>query len=270
MVSQSCAAATHRHMGKNKQRKPAGVASKGTVPWWATYAIGAVILAAAVPPVLKFFTSPTSTVPAANAARGKVTESVPKVDPTTACLEGADHYMCPAWHKAGMCRDPQLRQKCMRTCGGCPNVSPRNPKVTREDRCRRDNVSAAVPAGQLNRLFERVLTQYPQYEPEALSTAPYVVLLKNFVTSEEAAAFLRVCQKSFERSLAGDQLNPVRTSYQCWCNFPECFADPVVHRVTSRINDLLNIPCAARHIFPWQPTRPPISSRGNPPAPPSH
>ena len=44
----------------------------------------------------------------------------------------------------------------------------------------------------------------------------------------EAAAFQRVCRKSFERSLAGDQLNPVRTSHQCWCNFPGCFTDPQV------------------------------------------
>jgi len=81
-----------------------------------------------------------------------------------------------------------------------------------------------------------------RYEPEALSTAPYVLLLKNFVREDEAAAFLKVCQSSFERSLAGDQLNPVRTSFQCWCNFPGCFTDPLVHRVTTRINELLGIP----------------------------
>ena len=119
--------------------------------------------------------------------------------------------MCAAWHKAGLCRSrPDVRAKCSRTCGQCEGVLPRNPPVQREDRCRRDNLSAAVPAGQLTPLFERLLTDFPQYEPEALSTSPYVVLLKNFVTQDEAASFMKVCRESFERSLAGDQLNPVR------------------------------------------------------------
>lgn len=41
-----------------------------------------------------------------------------------------------------------------------------------------------------------------------------------------------------QRSLAGDELNPVRTSHQCWCNFAGCFADPSVHTVVRRITDL--------------------------------
>jgi len=34
----------------------------------------------------------------------------------------------------------------------------------------------------------------------------------------------------------------VRTSFQCWCNFAECFTDPLVHRVTARINNLTGTP----------------------------
>ena len=151
--------------------------------------------------------------------------------------------MCEAWHKAGRCRkDAEMLRLCPRTCGQCAGVPPRNPPVRREDRCSRANMSAAVPQYQLTPLFERIIAEYPQYEPEALSTSPYVLLLKNFLTASEAQAFLNVCQKSFERSLAGDQLNPVRTSFQCWCNFPECFADQSVHTVTKRINAMLGIP----------------------------
>ena len=68
------------------------------------------------------------------------------------------------------------------------------------------------------------------------TTTIQVVELHDFVTPAEAAAFQRVCKPHFERSLAGDQLNPVRTSFQCWCNFPGCFMDEDVHRVTRRIN----------------------------------
>lgn len=150
--------------------------------------------------------------------------------------------MCPAWHKAGFCRKPDVASRCKLTCGRCAGVPPRNPPVARDDRCRRDNHSAAVPAGQLAPLFERIVANHPDLEPEFVSTSPPILLLKNFITEEEASAFLRVCKQSFERSLAGDQLNPVRTSYQCWCNFAGCFTDPTVHKVTSRINKLLGIP----------------------------
>ena len=30
----------------------------------------------------------------------------------------------------------------------------------------------------------------------------------------------------------------MRTSFQCWCNYGTCFADPLVHRVVRRINNL--------------------------------
>jgi len=158
------------------------------------------------------------------------------------CSEGEEDYMCSAWHKAGLCRQPKVMHKCARTCGKCEGVPGRLPPVARTDRCRRDNLSAAVPAHQLTPLFERILSDFPEYEPEALSTSPYVLLLKNVVTPDEAGAFAHVCKEKFERSLAGDQLNPVRTSFQCWCNFAGCFTDPTVHNVTLRINKLLNIP----------------------------
>mmetsp|Transcript_34557 Transcript_34557/g.115418 ORF Transcript_34557/g.115418 Transcript_34557/m.115418 type:complete len:89 (-) Transcript_34557:148-414(-) len=54
----------------------------------------------------------------------------------------------------------------------------------------------------------------------------------------QAEAFISGCAAHFDRSLAGDQLNPVRTSYQCWCNFPKCFANEHIHRVVRRINEL--------------------------------
>ena len=168
---------------------------------------------------------------------------------------GPDDDMCVAWHKAGLCNprsrqrvrnsagSPVLvRQACARTCGLCPGVPPRNPPVSRDERCRRDNQTAAVPAGQLNGVFEHIISAYPEYEPTSLSKSPHVLLLHNFITAEEAEAFKQVCHESFERSLAGDQLNPVRTSYQCWCNFAKCFTDPKVHAVTRRINNITRTP----------------------------
>jgi len=180
---------------------------------------------------------------------------LPKTVHARGCGEdaGPEDDMCLAWHKAGYCRGTrpatgpggeavQVPRRCPRTCGLCPGTEGRTPRVPREDRCRRDNRSAAVPAKALNAVFERILAEFPEYEPTALSTSPYVLHLKNFMSEDEAAAFPRVCASSFERSLAGDQLNPVRTSDQCWCNFPGCFVDPLVHRVTRRINNVTGTP----------------------------
>ena len=41
----------------------------------------------------------------------------------------------------------------------------------------------------------------------------------------------------YDRSLAGDEVNPVRTSTQCWCYEP-CLRDPRVRRVVERAHAL--------------------------------
>ena len=107
------------------------------------------------------------------------------------------HEMCAAWHKGGACKrsrsgapaPAEMRSTCPRTCGLCPGFSGRVPPVPPVARCRRDNHSAAVPKGQLTPLFERVLRDFPQFSPVALSTDPYVVQLHDFVSPAEAAAF---------------------------------------------------------------------------------
>jgi len=95
-----------------------------------------------------------------------------------------------------------------------------------------------VPEGHLDELFQHSIDAFPEYSPLVLSRSPWVVQYHDFLSEVEAQAFRDVCKESFERSLAGDQLNPVRTSYQCWCNFPKCFANEHIHRVVRRINDL--------------------------------
>jgi len=136
---------------------------------------------------------------------------------------GDAHEMCEPWHKAGACArsrgagvppPAEMRKLCPHSCGDCPGVVGRVSRVPSEARCRRDNLTAAVPSGRLKPLFERLLSDFPQYTPAALSTDPYIVQLHDFLTADEMAAFQRVCKPNFERSLAGDQLNPVRTSFQ--------------------------------------------------------
>ena len=113
-------------------------------------------------------------------------------------------------------------------------------QATRKERCRRDNTSAAFGVGQLNKMFERVLREYPQYSPHALSSSPYVIHLTNFIAASEAAALRRACKASFHPS--SDHSESVRTSNQCWCSSPSCYADPDIHNVTRRIHELTSTP----------------------------
>jgi len=245
-------------MPKGNPKKPPG-SKKSAVPpkllsSWGFVIFGAcgVALAIVMPHLLKYlFPHPE---PKPRVDNGATQQQQQQSSPKAVCAEDGppEHEMCLAWHKAGYCRGQrrgvsfpsaqQVQEQCARTCGLCPNTKGRNPPKPREDRCSRDNTTAAVPEGELNRLFERIKAEYPEYEPTFLSTSPYVLHLKNFISAEEAAAFQSTCKESFERSLAGDQLNPVRTSFQCWCNFGDCFANPLVHRVTRRINNLTNTP----------------------------
>ena len=225
-------------------RKPPSVTQKadGTRP------AALAVLVATIAVILACWGNSVISSPAPLSLRGDIPQSVePSTTSVPSACDAPEPLLCDPWHKAGYCspRAPgtaEIRKQCPRTCGLCPGDPGRAPQIAHSDRCQRDNKSAAVPAKQLKPLFERVLAEFPQYEPEALSTSPYVLLLKNFLVEEEANAFLSVCHKSFERSLAGDQLNPVRTSYQCWCNFRSCFTNPHVHNVTHRINKLLRIP----------------------------
>ena len=247
-----CARATATMGKQNRQTKlkPPGAKSSGSssssqnlIPLLLSGA--ALLFALMMHPVLskKLFGFGASDIPPPLDASSSQRHASSKTPSASCDAPDEGSVMCEAWHKAGRCRkDAEMLRLCPRTCGQCAGVPPRNPPVRREDRCSRANMSAAVPQYQLTPLFERIIAEFPQYEPEALSTSPYVLLLKNFLTASEAQAFLNVCQKSFERSLAGDQLNPVRTSFQCWCNFPECFADQSVHTVTKRINAMLGIP----------------------------
>ena len=95
--------------------------------------------------------------------------------------------------------------------------------------------TAAVREGGIGAMFERAEREFPQYGPRALSREPWVLGFDSILSGEEADRFIELCAASYERSLAGDQLSPVRTSHQCWCQSAQCLADPLVRRVTERI-----------------------------------
>lgn len=71
---------------------------------------------------------------------------------------------------------------------------------------------------------------------------PWVMTFDNFVTEEEADAFLSTTDHHFSRSLAGDMVSPVRTSQQAWCQVDPCVNNPLVNRVHERVVNVTGVP----------------------------
>ena len=88
-----------------------------------------------------------------------------------------------------------------------PWLAAASPPVPAVARCQLDNHSAAVPKGQLTPLFERVLRDFPQFSPVALSTDPYVVLLNDFVLSGGGGRF-PACASSTSSIACGRPAQP--------------------------------------------------------------
>ena len=150
------------------------------------------------------------------------------------------HENCGRWSWTGECRiNPQyMRENCPVACDVC--------KEKRRSCNRPPDTPPMVGKGGINETMTRILRDFREYEPEAISwpggpkgpQAPWVVTLKNFIRDDEAEAFKSTCASHFDRSLAGDQLSPVRTSSQCWCSGNACERHELTQRVEHRIANL--------------------------------
>ena len=96
----------------------------------------------------------------------------------------------------------------------------------------------------MRRMFEQALVDFPQHRPKALSSDPYVLQFEDMVTAEEADEIVGRCTTKFERSMAGDQVSPVRTSSQCWCDDAngDCTWHPSVVALTERMLNITKLP----------------------------
>ena len=134
---------------------------------------------------------------------------------------------------------------CSKSCGVCDS---------KKMGCSRRNTRPGVvaPAGMVD-MFERALNdpRFAKFSPHALSrpdpsnsnNEPYVLQFENLVTGEEANAVVAIARDKLERSLAGDQLSPVRTSTQYWCDdSDDCTLHPTIVAITQRVMDILGMP----------------------------
>mmetsp|Transcript_42281 Transcript_42281/g.104792 ORF Transcript_42281/g.104792 Transcript_42281/m.104792 type:complete len:435 (+) Transcript_42281:2-1306(+) len=173
-----------------------------------------------------------------------VKSAAQQVEPISAAPAGDDAEKCEdtsascvEWARLGECaaNAGYMTTACPVSCDTCEEL-----KVA----CNRHGEPGiSGEPGGLEALFERATSEeFTELGPQVLSRTPWVVSFDNFMRPEEGAAFLEHCNSSFERSLAGDQLSPVRTSHQCWCSAPACLNDTRVRALTERVAALVGIP----------------------------
>jgi len=144
---------------------------------------------------------------------------------------------CAAWAATGECEANRryMLSSCSKACGVCKQKA---------FACARRNPVAGVlsPSG-LTEMFQAALQDFPQYEPKLLSSDPPILQFENLITPEEAKAMIAIPGDKLVRSLAGDQLSPVRTSTQYWCDDSDgCTRNQVIEAVTRRMSRIARMP----------------------------
>lgn len=174
------------------------------------------------------------------------------------------HEDCTFWAALGECNENPnyMRTNCAPACKTCDllDISNRCPILPGNE--------CIWKPGDLNTLFENIVDnadgsgEYTRYNPKAFSRpqkrrdgtlvegverdGPWIVLLENFVSDEEADRMIEVGkEKGYERSADVGKEKPdgsheslvseSRTSHNTWCQEPSCYEDPLVSKVIERI-----------------------------------
>jgi len=144
---------------------------------------------------------------------------------------------CAHWAAEGECRTNHdyMLAECAFSCKVCD--------VNFKAECRRDPTMApAATAGTIDATFELALKRFPHLKPRVLHREPWIVEFQEFLTPHETDHVLKTAGHSFERSLAGDGVTPVRTSSTSWCNVETCLRDTLFQTVRARISNITRVP----------------------------
>jgi len=156
---------------------------------------------------------------------------------------------CQAWAGGGECKNnPKfMAENCAFSCAKLDFARQRY-----ERRCPKpDNYTAALAPGQMSGTFARILRDFPELQPEEISSDPPVILFHNFLSVAETDAFVKHGRGRYEKSLGvgmkadgtmGDVATEIRTSSHGWCQHPGCLNDEHVQRVVARVADLTQTP----------------------------
>eukprot|EP01084_Bolivina_argentea_P289384 496929_1 len=156
---------------------------------------------------------------------------------------------CAYWKKHGECENEPgyMTFNCAKECGYCHL---RDPKT----RCRRHpEAKRAVFPNDINKMFERILTDFPQYTPQVLSKDPWLVVLNNVFSDEECDTLIDLGGRDWQRSAdagdmsdTGDEFESLiydgRTSYSDWCIDDGCWQNPIINNMAKIAENITMIP----------------------------
>jgi prolyl 4-hydroxylase len=187
--------------------------------------------------------------PAQDVAGGELSDFWSGMDGMPPTDSWAKPDECVAWAGGGECKkNPTfMKANCAFSCAKLDYAKERYFK-----RCPKpDLYEPALAPGQMRDTFARVMREFPELEPEEISTDPPLVLFHNFLSDEEADAFIGHGRGRYEQSLGvgmtkdgqlGDVPTEIRTSRHGWCQHKGCLDDPHVQRVVQRVSNLTQTP----------------------------
>lgn len=167
---------------------------------------------------------------------------------------------CPLWARAGECakNERYMMVQCALSCASCEMQD-------FATRCKRDpNATPAVLPGQMDEMFARIETspEYARYAPRVVSRDPWIVVLDEFMSADEADEIVRVAMRDEGVHFTASQgtsgidedgtliptVSSYRTSHTNWCE-DECIDQPAVAAVRQRVVSITGVP-DVNHEFP--------------------
>jgi len=165
-----------------------------------------------------------------------------KDDPAAPCAQMASDGFCQ--YAAA-----KMLSSCPATCNKCP-MRPDHP-------CYRDNATALVTAAnEISASTDRMLHDFPEFGPSALSRDPPVIKYDSFVNAREAKSLISLCEPQLNKEAS--RRKPSATSMDaqhrvvetCMCTWKGCTESIAVIRLLARILMVTNAP--AGHAEPLQ------------------
>lgn len=155
------------------------------------------------------------------------------------------HPQCGPWAMANECdaNPSYMLTNCPRSCHTCHML---DPKV----RCKRnESLTAGVSTGGVDKMFRRIVADFPELGPEALSEDPWVLYLHNFMSDDEVSALINSFadaglefSPSIEKDSAINQDRTRRNSESMMCNVDKCWNDPRVLKIHDRVEAMTQLP----------------------------
>ena len=182
-------------------------------------------------------------------------DQCPFFGPDSSCRDRASN--CATMARRGECHEQAQKQhawmveNCAKSCGTCNLQNPRKRCSLKRSPLKWSRKNAIQEGTGYDELFNRILSDFPQFEPRALARptirpdggrdGSWLVQLDNFMTDEEVDALLSNAEggKLYASDAAAGE--GYRTSLTAWCE-DDCEANPVVFGVLQKMVDVTGVP----------------------------